>query len=139
MMSERDFWDLLDVMRGEVDHDAVDRLRDALTALSRKAVIAFQHRLADRLYVRAGRGSQRQPGRCTWATCSPLRPTFAPGEDRNLVDEQVNRHRDQLRPTFAPGEDRNVDVVVAMPMSVPAAAPDVRAGTRLPGCTGSQV
>ena len=89
MMSERDFWDLLDVMRGEVDHDAVDRLRDALTALSRKAVIAFQHRLADRLYVRAGRGSQRQPGRCTWATCSPLRPTFAPGEDRNAVTRKL--------------------------------------------------
>ena len=50
MMGEKEFWSLIDVMRGGVDPGAVRRLRDALTELSRPKVEAFHRRLVNQLH-----------------------------------------------------------------------------------------
>ncbi|RKE07812.1 DUF4240 domain-containing protein [Catellatospora citrea] len=49
-MSEQDFWALVDVMGGRTDHEAVARLRDALSALRSKDVVAFHRRFVERLH-----------------------------------------------------------------------------------------
>ena len=49
-MAEDTFWKLLEVMAGEVDDDALDRLRSALDGRPRSEVIGFDERLARALF-----------------------------------------------------------------------------------------